>query len=446
LPFPALLSRHGPAPGPRDRPWPGPRAHWHEIVRVVFLIALSSSLVARVPSAGEPGPDPEPRPESARPVPAQSTPQGPPVPLSKEFEPSRPTRPILDPAARLLEGDHATESWTVFVDLDSGHRITQRFLLSNAGPGRHNAVAVGHLTEPGRAPYRYANGRRRSRWTLSPDRLFFDIAASHLDLHRPEGEVRISKDDIELRVLFDLSPSAPTAAVPTALLPEGYRVDVLALGVDAQATLKAPWMDQALSTRGRAWVVHTSSEIEEAHLVDRRVELFSRLDQGSFYAIQLSGPDDWESAWAVQSIADQQIIESTINLESTPAVSEREESSAYALPERFEMDSANASGLITLNREWLRFDPLDVLPQPFRWFVRRRSRPLEVWADVQIRGSLSLVPGTPSLPDTGETTSAGRVMKTSRKQRPRRETEHEAARSSETGVASITFLNPTRRR
>ena len=200
------------------------------------------------PSAGEPGPDPEPR---------------------------QPTRPILDPAARLLEGDHATESWTVFVELDSGHRITQRFLLSNVGPGRHNAVAVGHLIEPGRAPYRYVNGRRRSRWTLSPDRLFFDVAASHLDLHRPEGEVRISKDDIQLRVLFDFSPSAPAASVPSARLPKGYRVDVLALGVEAQATLKAPWMDLALSTRGRAWVVHTSSEREEALLLDRRVELFA---------------------------------------------------------------------------------------------------------------------------------------------------------------------------
>ena len=176
------------------------------------------------------------------------------------------------------------------------------------------------------------------------------------------------------------------------------------------------------------------------------MDLFAVQEDAAFYALQLDGPGDWESAWAAASLSGGEMIESAINVQLSPAPDRESESPRYPAPERLEINSPQISGEMTLTPEWLRFDPLEVLPQPFRWFVRRRSRPLEVWADVQIRGSLSLVPGTPSLPETGETTSAGRVMKTSRRQRPRRETEHEAARSSETGVASITFLNPTSRR
>ena len=66
--------------------------------------------------------------------------------------PAKPTS-ALDPQARLLTGDHASEYWTLFVELDSGHRITQRFLITNAGPGDHTAVAVGHLIERGRETF-----------------------------------------------------------------------------------------------------------------------------------------------------------------------------------------------------------------------------------------------------------------------------------------------------
>ena len=45
------------------------------------------------------------------------------------------------------------------------------------------------------------------------------------------------------------------------------------------------------------------------------------------------------------------------------------------------MHDENA-GAITLAGEWLRFDPLDVIPQPFRWFIRRSSKPREFWVNI----------------------------------------------------------------
>lgn len=433
--------------------------------------ALALLAIAAPTRAGAPGPEPiyETPPvdvssessESTEVPSAVVTPSTPPVDRTPPPAPPGPVTPpprpraVLDPAARLVSGDDASEAWTLFVELDSGHRITQRFLLTNVGPGDHSAVAVGHLVEPGRAPYRYENGRRRNAWELSDDRLFFDIAASHLDLHRPEGQLRITKDDIEIRLFFDFPARGASARVPAERLPRNYQVEVLAVGARTRGTILPPWMSEPLEVRGRTWLVHTWTTREEADLLQRRTEFYAHDDQTSFYGIHLRDEGDWESAWGLAVDPSGNVIESGINVPA--GWTERAASSGtYPPPRGFSLRDGALSGEIGLAGEWLRFDPLDVIPQPFRWFIRRSSQPQEVWADAQISVSLSFLPGSPSLPTTGVTTSAesGTPVRSSDKSlessRAKRETDAErtliAAPGSANGVASITFLNPDARR
>lgn len=420
-----------------------------------LLIVIGQAAISR---AGAPGTDWIEPPSAGAgrgdpPVPTPTLPRTAEVapPSSNAATPTRtdrprpPTKPraVLDPSARLLNGDDASEAWVLYIELASGHRITQRFLLSNAGPGEHNAVALGHILEPGRAPFRYENGRRRARWTLSDDRLFFDIAASHLDLHRPSGELRISKEDVEIQLFFDFDAQAPSARVPAERLPPGYQVEVLAVGAATRGTLRAPWMDAPLETTGRTWLVHTFTNDEEAGLLARRVDVFGRSEKTAFYAIELQGRGDWRSGWAMTAGRDRLVVESGINVpaawrELPGATGPRE----YPKPAGFEMSGERISGLISLGPEWLRFDPLEVLPQPFQWFVRRSSKPREVWADATIGVSISATSDPPSLPNTDETTSAKIDEATRFESRSNRETEGESVDRSVTGVASITFLNP----
>ena len=281
----------------------GARGLLGAILLASFLGAAGSVL------AGAPEPEPDPDWPSAEttaagtseiePPGGESIPTRPVMSTARPLEPvpAAPTRPVLDPSARLLDGSDASEAWTLFIQLESGHRITQRFLLANAGPGRHNGVAVGHLVEPGRAPYRYQNGRRRPRWTLSEDRLFFDIGASHLDLHRPKGELRITKDDIEIRLFFDFAARDVAARIPEDRLPPGYHVEVLAVAAATQGSILAPWMSEPLETRGHAWLVHTWTNEDEADLIARRVEIFARDPNIKIYGLSLRGRGDWESAW-----------------------------------------------------------------------------------------------------------------------------------------------------
>jgi hypothetical protein len=345
---------------------------------------------------------------------------------------------VLDPSARLLSGGDASESWTLYIDLQTGHRITQQFLLSNAGPGEHNAVAVGHLVEEGRPPYRYINGRRRARWKLSKDRLFFDIAASHLDLHRPTGELRITKDDIEIRLFFDFAETDFARSVPSPSLPKNYHVEVLAIAAATSGTIHAPWMKEPLETRGHTWLIHTWTPRSEADLLDRRIEFYGHENGASFYGIQVRKGRKFQRAWLLSSSNLNEVIESSINITADwvekGAAKSHGQTLPYPVPRRFDFSRGPLSGQITLDREWLRFDPLSVLPQPFRWFIQRRSKPHQVWADARIGVSISQVPGTPSLPNRSEA---------KRDSSAKRGTEEETAQRSVTGVAFITFLNPS---
>jgi hypothetical protein len=149
------------------------------------------------------------------------------------------------------------------------------------------------------------------------------------------------------------------------------------------------------------------------------------------------------------------VIESSINvpdrwIDEFAVVSSNQKSS-YPVPSHFIYSRGSGSGQITLGRHWLRFDPLAVLPQPFRWFVRRKTKPYQVWADALIGVRLSQAPEPPSLPDTGETESSESVQSSFNSRfnsrfNPKRELKEETADRSVTGVASITFMNPSKRR
>lgn len=361
--------------------------------------------------------------------------------------PSASAGKALDPAARMQAGDAASEYWTLFVDLDSGHRITQRFLITNAGPGDHSAVAVGHLLEKGRAPYRYVNGRRRGAWTLSPDKLFLDIAASHLDLHRPKGALRITKEDVEIRLDFDFEAGGLAGRVPAAQLPSGYSVDVLAVGAPTRGTLKAPWMTAPLPVQGRTWLVHTWMKPEEASLIGRRIDVFGASGATRLYALEVRHGDHFAGSWQLLARAGKasSAASSGSGGESVAAAGWKADSKllsgkagvGYPVPARFDLSAAGRSGEIRLTRIGLQFDPLDVIPQPFRWFIRRSSHPQEVWADTRIAVSIGRALGSSTVPP-----SSGEKQVSNSK----RESEAQTPETSVTGVASITFTNPVDRR
>jgi hypothetical protein len=50
-----------------------------------------------------------------------------------------------------------------------------------------------------------------------------------------------------------------------------------------------------------------------------------------------------------------------------------------------------------LQHEWLRWNPLDLIPAPFRWLVGLKAQPQRVWADADVVVTLSALPERPRL-------------------------------------------------
>jgi len=90
-----------------------------------------------------------------------------------------------DPAARLSSAPAASEYWNLTARFDAGYRLFARFGITNEGPGERTAGALWYLVHPDGRVSEFRNGRSKSRWTLSPDRLYIDVASSTLDLHGP---------------------------------------------------------------------------------------------------------------------------------------------------------------------------------------------------------------------------------------------------------------------
>src|SRR5262245_43558703 len=93
-----------------------------------------------------------------------------------------PIRPAAAPAARLSPAAQATEYWGLTARLDGGYRLFARLGITNEGPGEQSAGALWYLVHPDGHVSEFRNGRSRGWWTLSPDRLYIDIASSTLDL------------------------------------------------------------------------------------------------------------------------------------------------------------------------------------------------------------------------------------------------------------------------
>ena len=314
----------------------------------------------------------------------------------------------LDPAARLPSGGSAIEYWDLTAQLDSGHRVVARFLISNAGPGDQHGAAVGYLIRPDGSSQRFKNGRMRRRWTLSSDRLALDIGSSHLDLHQPEGRLQISKRAVKIDLRFR---HAGAGIVPPDVLPRGYHLDLLDSAAVAEGTIWLPEMAEPRAVRGHIGLVHTWSEKAEAKQVLRRIEFFSLQEGMPLYLLDLMTPKGKRTRWLTLTQSHKSIL-SLVNFPLRLAAPLSDEDPKYWTPGQIQLSDTNLSGEITLRDTLMRHNPLAPLPAVFRFLVSLNMQPRQLWAESEFDVTLPPGLGTPTL------------------------------RLKGSGVTMVTFLNP----
>ena len=289
-------------------------------------------------------------------------------------------------SARLSPAAAAMEYWDITAVLQSGHRFAARFLVTNEGPGTRTAAAVGHLLLPDGTLKPIAYGRTREAWTLSADGRRIKIASAVLDLGHPVARVEVDSDRLGIKLGLDFEPAA--APVVISPLPGAYAIEALA-PTATHGTLWLRGMPAPVPLEGTLALTHTWMERSEVDLVQRRAELFGRSGDVGLYLADLTLADGrrrstlvvWRGADVQQRSDDLPVTFGDALL--TP------EDPHYPVAQHWEAYGGQARLRAHLQREWLRWDLLDSVPQPFRLLLSFKAQPQRIWADADFALTLA---------------------------------------------------------
>lgn len=280
--------------------------------------------------------------------------------------------------ARYSSADGASEYWDFTARFDSGHRLFARFLITNEGPGDHSAVALGHLVFPDGRVVLFKNGRKQGRWQLSEDRLRIRIGSSVLDLHgsTPRLEVDNNKRGIKIFLSF-----RPEGIVPDELAAAGPQQGFELLDCDApvSGSVWVEGMAEPLEVQGLLAATHAWMDESESDLALRRIEFFALGGDLSIYLSDLTEPSGGRSRrLVVERKGDAVLASNDFDLTLQGVSSGRD---GYLVPEMLRFSSDAIEGEVRPGAVVVEHNPMEVLPQPFRFLLSFRSRPYRIWSD-----------------------------------------------------------------
>lgn len=300
----------------------------------------------------------------------------------------------VDPRARLLEAESASEHWDLAARFDSGHFVMARFQISNEGPGRHNAAATGQIVFPDGSHRPFHNGRQRGDWVLGTGSLSLDIGSSDFDLRAPLRRLDVDNKKRGIKIHLRLRADAPRERQPE-LLP-GYAVDLIDLAAPIEGTLWVAGMAQPAQVAGIATLSHTTLERNEFELLQRRWEAFGRAGEQALWLLALRDGAGRTANWLRSERAGAPLLDSRA-IDLLPAGKAADWSrTEYPLAGEWTLAGASVRGRMGHRRVLHHGDPFRELPGLLRLLLSSRSRPWRIWTDSPIE--LSAMAGASDLP------------------------------------------------
>jgi hypothetical protein len=287
--------------------------------------------------------------------------------------------PRGDPASRISSGGSASEYWDLSVRFDSGHHLFARFLITNQGPGEKTGVAYGHFVDPDGNARSWRNGRRQANWSLGPNGLLLDVGSSDLDLRKQPFELRIHKKKVKINLRFDAKNAA--AAWDSNARSSEPSVDLLASSAPVEGSVWFRDMPEPLELTGRAALTHTWMEEGEGSIALRRLDFFSLGDEPTIHLRDFEAPDGTRSHWLAIVRADETLYETKDFEIRYEGRSDSQESADYPIPATLRFRGPNVRGEIQIRVGLVHHDPMQGIPQPFRFLLSLSMRPHRMWAE-----------------------------------------------------------------
>lgn len=271
------------------------------------------------------------------------------------------------------------EYWDLTAWFASGERFSARFLITNQGPGTRTAAAVGHLLLPSGKMVPISYGRASDRWTLSDDRRRLKIASAVLDMSGSGIRVEVDSDKRGIQVAISIPVGTPVSVDP---LPGVYAVDVL-MPVRVSGSYLLRGMSAAKALDGIAALTHTAMDMSESEIVVQRAELVGHAGDTAIYANTVTRANGNQRRIMVyKHNGDLRVsTEPTLHYHDWPKTAADPE---YVVATGWTITDAVVRADVLLKRDYLRWDPLDILPQPFRFLVALQGSPQRVWSDADI--------------------------------------------------------------
>ena len=315
-----------------------------------------------------------------------------------------------DRLSRISNGDSASEYWDIVARFEPDYSLFARFLITNEGPGERTAIATWYLTDPDGELIAFRNGRRQQRWTLSPAGDRIEIGSSLFDQSGPVHLLEYDSSKRDIHVQFRFSPKGPVAWTDAAVS-GNYSIDLLDLGTPVTGTIQVKGMTEPLSVTGTIGVTHTWMEKSEADIALRRIEFSSAGEGPSIYLSDLTTPSGERHRWLVVK-RDGEVLYRTTDFRLDVDNHAKPSKEAYPTPGSLQIHGPGLEATIEAGSVLVAVDPMDDIPQPFRFLLSFKTRPHRVWKPASFQMTLK---ADPSLPAT--------VLHGS-------------------GVTTITFLNP----
>jgi hypothetical protein len=284
------------------------------------------------------------------------------------------------PASRLADTDEASEYWDLVALFDSNHKLFARFMITNEGPGKKTGIAYGHFVEPDGTTRFFSNGRRQGRWRLGPRGLHLEIGSSVLDLTSRPYALRVHKKKKGIDIDLHFTPDGP-AAWDAEENDGAPPVDLLAISAPIEGSVWFRGMPAPVELSGRVGLTHTWMDRSEPDIALRRIDFFSLRGEQVLYLRDFEAPDGSRSRWLTIARAGGILYQSNEFKLSTSGRSSAQSDPEYPLPATLRFRSREVEGEIRLGVGLVHHDPMEDIPQPFRFLLSFKMRPHRVWTD-----------------------------------------------------------------
>jgi hypothetical protein len=290
-----------------------------------------------------------------------------------------------DPSSHLSSGDSASEYWDIVAHFDSNHDLFARFLITNEGPGERTAVATWQLIDPNGKRTEFRNGRRRQRWTLSADGDRIKIGSSIFDQSGAVHRLEYDSTKRGIRVAFEYSPAGPVGWAGPAT--DVYPFDLLELETPVTGTIWLEGMSEALRVKGTITVSHTWMQESEADLALRRIDFSSTGGEPALYFSDRTSPSGERERWLAIA-RDGDLLYQTSDFGLALAHSAGADRSDYPTPSELRISGSGIEGVVQIGAVLAEINPLEAIPQPFRFLLSFKLRPHRVWARASFEARL----------------------------------------------------------